>query len=164
VERGARSLSIRRSLALALILATGALSACGGDDEPAPTATTGTTAVASVTADGVAVPEAVLRTAEAIHAAAASQDLAALGAIAAEADDFQYSFGEAPGGDPVAFWAGDGTGGEATSGSMVDVLERSVATDGSYWWWPAAFVTEQYVGLRIGIDDAGVWRYCVAGD
>lgn len=149
---------------LVLILVLGTLSSCGDDDEPAPTRTTVTTAVASVTVDGVAVPEVVLRTAEAVHAAAAGQDLAALGAIAADAEDFQYSFGEAPGGDPVAFWAGDGTGGEATARSMVDVLERSVATDGSTWWWPAEYLTGQYVGLRIGIDDAGVWRYCVAGD
>ncbi len=107
--------------------------------------------VVSATPDGQAVPTPVLNTAQLIYRAAQAEDLPALGALAA-APDFTYVFGDPPG-DPVAYWSGNP---QATTGEMVRVLEQSVATDGSTWWWPAEWLTDEtYFGYRIGIDNAG---------
>lgn len=128
---------------------------------PPTTVTTAPPApVAATTPEGQAVPAVVLDTAEQIYRAAQAQDIGALGALAAT-PDFTYSFGDPPG-DPVTFWSADPTG---TSGEMVRVLEQSVATDGTEWWWPAEWLTDEtYFGFRIGIGNDGTWRYSVEGE
>lgn len=127
---------------------------------PTTTTTEAPAPVASTTADGRPVPEAVLATAEQIYRAAQAQDLTTLGTLAS-APDFTYVFGDPPG-DPVVFWSADPA---AATGDMMRVLEQSVATDGSYWWWPGEFLTDEtYFGYRIGIDNGGTWRFAVAGD
>ena len=119
-----------------------------------------TNEVAATTPQGVQVPVAVLATAREIHTAASRQDLGSLRALAT-APDFTFTFGDPPG-DPGPFWSADPDG---STSSMVTMLERSVETDGSLWWWPAEWVTDDsYFGFRIGIYGQGVWRYAVAGD
>ena len=127
---------------------------------PTTTTTEAQVRVVATAPDGQAVPDQVLSTAEQIYRAAQDQDLAALGALAT-ASDFTYVFGDPPG-DPVAYWSSDPV---TTTSEMMRVLEESVATDGSVWWWPAAWLTDEaYFGYRIGIDNAGTWRFAVEGD
>lgn len=115
--------------------------------------------VVAVTSDGQPVPEPVLATAEAIHAAASDRDVERLVELAA-APDFTYAFDTPPGG-LVPYWSAP----NSDVDSMVAVLEQSVATDGSTWWWPAEWLTDEtYYGYRIGIDSDGTWRFAVAGD
>src|SRR5262245_61631097 len=86
------------------------------------------------------LPTAVAKTRDAIKAAAAKGDLAALGKLTDPAT-FIYSFGDE--GDPVAYWESLKGGGTDVGAILTALLDMSCVTfeiedDATYYEWPAA--------------------------
>ena len=112
------------------------------------------------------MPSAVAATANAILAAARSEDFPQLGALAAT-PEFTYSFGDG-GGDPAEFWRST----PGSTSTLIDILSRPPAHDTptgpGTWVWPGAWVfageeEDAAYGPRLGIADDGTWLWFVLG-
>jgi len=88
-----------------------------------------------------ALPAAVAKTRDAVKAAAAASDLAALAKLTNQAR-FTYSFGE-EGGDPAVYWESLKSGGTEVAPTIVALLDMGcvffeIEGDTTYYEWPAA--------------------------
>jgi hypothetical protein len=105
-------------------------------------------------------PAAVTTTSQAIHAAAADHDWAALRRLS---EGTSCTLSDQP--EPcVPYWRDQEARGEDPLGTLVELLELPAAKipDAPMWVWPEEWAAgEGYSGPRIGIDEDGVWRYYV---
>lgn len=112
----------------------------------------------------VAMPAHIAEMAQAIRDAADSQDWDALAALLPQEGDFTSNYGGQS--DHIAYWQDLEAEGTEIRAILQDILALEPAvTEGGFWVWPAEFATaETYLDYRVGIDEAGAWRFFVAGD
>ncbi|HUG84677.1 MAG TPA: hypothetical protein VMM13_08930, partial [Euzebya sp.] len=109
------------------------------------------------------IPAAVRSTAAAILDAAQARDYGALATLI-PGDGFTSNFGGTT--DHIAFYQQEEANGIDVMGTLADLLTadpvRQPGTD--LWVWPEAYLSEGYLGYRVGLTDAGTWQFYVAGD
>ena len=107
-------------------------------------------------------PAQVMETSKEIYAAAKAGDYAALGKLIV--GDFSCTFSDQPE-DCVEVWKEQERNGEDPLGTLVEILEMAAAADpgAPMWVWPEAWLGDDYLGPRTGIDSEGIWRYYQQG-
>jgi hypothetical protein len=178
----------RRSLRTLVVALIGVVAFASGlmlgykldaDDNGAPTAATS------------GLPAAVEQTHAELLAAAESGDYAALAELI-PTTGFEYTFGDAVEGGPVAYWQElESTTGERPIEALAAILKMPYVLSRGYYVWPWTYTVESsddlspherellaplgvpseffpegigYLGWRAGIAPDGTWTFFVAGD
>jgi hypothetical protein len=192
---------MRRVKRIGVVLASVALLVLGGaagwfgsreiQDAETVTDTTTVTRTATVAASDPGLPAAVVKTRDALLAAAESRDYAALRALV-PTTGFEYTFGSPVPGGAIAYWQDlERTTGQRPLDALAKVLQMPYTLSRGLYVWPFAYSVASiddltaherellaplgplesvfvegtgYLGWRAGIGPDGTWVFFVAGD